>query len=376
MKKWLLLIVFLWASALMAAQSSNDRQKALEYGKQAIYLMDKEQKYGEALKLLKKAAKLDPDNIAYQYEIAYAYYVQKNYGKVISILKKVVKNDRADEKYIRLLGAAYDLDGKFKEAEKLYRKGIDRFPFAGELYLEMGGLEYRRGRTDIAVNYWEQGIRRDPTFTTNYYWATKMYLNSNEMLWGLLYGELFLNLEQNSIRAAEVGKMMHHSLTEALTFVNEEKGNVTLSEKAQMYLLLEGMGPIDSSYLMPFPAACELTMKISFGELLHKKILTPESELEGLIALREKFLDKWYYNNRPESYPNIVFERQRQIQEAGYFEAYQYWLLKDGDYAQFTKWLQNHQYTYKGFLNWLADNPLNLNEQRKFHRLQYYETSY
>lgn len=373
MKKLSLLILIMWTSMLLAAQPSGNELKARELGKQAIQLMDKEQKYTQAIKLLKKAAKLDPATIAYYYEIAYAYYAQKDYEKVISTLKKVVKDDKADVRYYRLLGIAYDLQKEYKDAAKIFEKGIERFPYSGELYLEMGGLEYRMGRTDLAVNNWEQGIKRDPTFSSNYYWAAKMYLNSNEQIWGMFYGELFMNLERASTRTEEMSKLLFRTYKQGINYTSETTAKVSFSEKANMFLLLESLGPIDTLYTIPFLAAYELTHQVALKDILKDKQKRSQTSITAYTELRKMVNAKWFAHERDNTYPNILMSWHKQLIEADHFEAYTYWLLQDGDYAQFTKWVQRNEYTYKAFMKWFASHPLKLNEQQRFHRLQYYE---
>jgi hypothetical protein len=42
-----------------------------------------------------------------------------------------------------------------------------------------------------AIKYWEKGIEVDPNYSGNYYFATKYYAQKGNIIWGLLYGEIF-----------------------------------------------------------------------------------------------------------------------------------------------------------------------------------------
>ena len=52
----------------------------------------------------------------------------------------------------------------------------------------------------IALNYYEKGIEIDPKFPSNYYRAALLYDYSDHEIWGLIYGELFMDLEPNTKR--------------------------------------------------------------------------------------------------------------------------------------------------------------------------------
>ena len=82
-------IIFVGAFVLISACVTNDKQKkADEYARQAIALIDEQQKYDDAIGLLEKALRLVPKNLIYQYELAYVYYAKKEFAKTIKYLKK------------------------------------------------------------------------------------------------------------------------------------------------------------------------------------------------------------------------------------------------------------------------------------------------
>lgn len=373
--KSILLIVFFSVGQLFSL-GQNNKEQAYKYGREAIRLMDEEKNYQKAIKLLRKAQALDEDNIVYSYEIAYAYFLQKRYDTSIQFLKKLDNEDNFNERFYRLLGTCYDLDGDFKKAEKTYLEGIENFPFAGELYTELGGLQYRKGNIDRAVNYWEMGIRRDPNFASNYYWAAKMYLHSSEPIWGTFYAELFMNLERNSSRTTEMGKMLFEAYQGAFHAESDSSGWFSLSERARTYRLLIFDNDEKDQQKIPFQVAYSEAFEKIFNKSLQKDSTSKAKkkiDIQKFATTRNNFTQYWFDHNRYAPYPNVLLDWHKELIDKGYFEAYHYWLLAKGAPEEFEEWVKYHQREFGTFMAWFKTHPLKLTEQKKFHRLQYIE---
>jgi tetratricopeptide (TPR) repeat protein len=186
---------------LIAGQlfGQNNKEKALAKGEEAIRLMDNGQ-IAESIKLLEESIRLDPDNMDYPYEIGYANYIAKDYQKVIEILTPLTERKDANDRVYQLLGNSYDYLGQRDKSIETYEAGLKKLPGSGKLHLELGGMYFRIKEYDKAVNYFEKGIEVEPGFSSNYYGLAKVFLNSDEEVWGMIYGEIFMNLERNSSR--------------------------------------------------------------------------------------------------------------------------------------------------------------------------------
>ncbi|MFZ1799296.1 MAG: tetratricopeptide repeat protein, partial [Chitinophagaceae bacterium] len=190
------LFTLLFIGQISYAQTN--KEQAYAKAKEAIKLEDEEGKYDEAIQLLKEAEALDPENINYPYEIAYAYSGKKEYKKASDILEKLLDRKDVNGRIYQALGNAYDFQGKGDKAISTYEKGLKKFPNSGELYLESGNMDLVKKDYNKALNYYEKGIEMDPKFPSNYYWASKIYCSSEDEVWGMIYGEIFMNLERNS----------------------------------------------------------------------------------------------------------------------------------------------------------------------------------
>ena len=130
-----------------------NKETALQKAKEAVKLEDEEGKYDEAIKLFDEAQKLDPENISYPYEMAYAYNGKKEYKKASDILEKLLNHKSVHALVYQSLGNAYDYQGKADKALETYEKGAKKFPNSGELYLEMGNMKLGKQEYDKALPF-------------------------------------------------------------------------------------------------------------------------------------------------------------------------------------------------------------------------------
>lgn len=150
------------------AYGQSNKDKALEKGNQAIEL-ENDGKIDEAIALLKEAQKLEPTNITYPYELAYAYYAKKDYTQARKYLEETLTNKGVNDRFYQLLGNCYDNSGNSDKAVETYEAGLEKFPNSGKLYLEMGVMQMEKEDYNKALTYFEQDIEVDPEFPSNYY---------------------------------------------------------------------------------------------------------------------------------------------------------------------------------------------------------------
>jgi len=338
-----------------------EKQKAHDLGMQAIKVMDAG-KIEEAITLLEEAKELDSENINYPYEIAYAHYLNKDYKKAIDILKELTKHPQSTARIYQMLGNACDMDGDREKASKVYDLGLKKFPKSGILYVERGGMEYVKENDKGALEYYEKGIQVDPKFPSNYYWASKLYLSSTEKVWGMLYGEIFMNLERGSKRTAEISKLLYDTYKSQIKFKSEDSYSVDFSRNSTI-LVKSGDDP--KKMKLPFEIGV-------YEPVLATSIAGEKSiNLDALHRIREKFLESYYSRDFQKNYPNVLFDYQRKIKSSGHLEAYNHWLLMKGDEEAFDQWVSGKDEVFEKFATWLGENPIGIDSENKFHRSQY-----
>ena len=141
----LLMASFLLANFSLFAQtedkSEDEKEQAMEIAREAIKLMD-EGEYEESIEILEEAKTLDSTNYIFDYEIGYAHFLQEDNNTAIDILEAVIEDyDTIGADLYQLLGNVYDFKEKPKEAIRAYKEGLEMFPNAGRLYLELGVVE-------------------------------------------------------------------------------------------------------------------------------------------------------------------------------------------------------------------------------------------
>lgn len=358
-RKYVVLLLLLGTSFWMQAQSKQEtaQTKAL----QAIKLVDSG-KIDEGIALLKEAQKLDPETMDYPYELAYAYSAQKEYKKAVKILEKLLEHKDVNARVYQMLGNNYDYLGKPDEAIETYKKGLQKFPEdGGVLYTEMGLMQINRKEYGKALGLFELGIEKDPVHPSNYYWASKIYSASTEEIWGMLYGEIYMNLDRNSARTEEISKLLHTVYQREIKYTSDSTMTVSFSQ-SNTITISDASDP--SNFKMPFGMIYE-------SNLMMGLVNTKRMDIHNMVKLRSHFLKTYFSGDQPQKYPNALFDYQKKIEESGHFEAYSYWLLMKGDEEGADIWIEQNKEKWSNFVTWFNENPMEVNHKVHFYRGQY-----
>ncbi len=279
--------------------------------------------YENALQLLEKARQIQPDNIDVLKDEILAYYYKRDFAKALEISKTITERDDADVQSYQLLGMCYKAIAAYKDADKMYKTVLKKFPSSGVLYSEYGDMLASSDNTSGAIKQWEKGIEVDPNISSNYYYASKYYAKSGNIIWGLLYGEVFVNLESLTKRTTEIKEQLLNGYKKL--FANRNNIN---SLKAD-----------NSSFAN---AVAE-----TFGKLTG--ILKDNTTPEVLTALRTRFILDWY-NNDAKNFRFKLFDFQRQLLQEGYFDAYNQWLFGEtGNADKYNNWVYTHNEEAEAF---------------------------
>lgn len=348
-------------TATQIAFGQTNQEKALEKGLAAIKLMDNG-KFDESIQLLEEAQKLDPDRFDYAYEMAYAYYSKEDYKKAIKILEKNINHKDASDLLFQLLGNSYDILGKPEKAFEAYDAGLKKFPDSGVIYLEKGNMYWQKNEFEKALSFYEKGIEVSPEFSSNYYRAARIYCNSTEEVWGMIYGEIFMNLERNSKRTAEISKLLYDTYKNGIKFSSDTSFSVSFSQTSTININdLKDPGKMKLPYGV---GVYEPTLMLS---MLSVKSI----DLNSLDNIRSTFVDNYFKNGHDKTYPNVLFAYQKRVKDAGHLEAYNHWILMKGDEDGFAKWGSENEDKWDRFVAWFNENGLEINETNKFYSGQY-----
>lgn len=348
MKRILFFISIVSFSAF--GQKEAKEQEAFELSQKAIELMDFG-KVDQSIDLLKKCVDLDPTNFNYPYELGYAYKVKKDYSNAILTYKKAVKYKDATDQCYQMLGNVYESSGDLNGALKSYKKGLKKFPKSGKLYYEIGNIQADKNE---ALKYYEKGIKCDPNYPTNYYVTAKYYLNNTKTeMWGMIYGELFMNIERGSARTEEIGKLLYDKYKSEIKKVSPNSYSISFYNS-----------------VVTDPSKLPFGLKV-YEPILSLGIVGVDSiSQKSLNTLRTFFVRNYFEKNYNKEYPNVLFDWQKLLLESNYFESYNYWMLMKGDEAEFQQWYALNSKKYDEFILWFSKNKLLINDDNKFVRFE------
>jgi Tfp pilus assembly protein PilF len=279
--------------------------------------------YPNALIVLSNALKLDPDNLELQKDLAFTYYLQRNYSAAVESGRKLIARNDADEQCYQILGMAYKAIDEKKEADRMYKQGIKKFPSSGELYNEYGEMLWVNKDAE-AIRFWEKGIEADPGYSSNYYNASRYYYYTYDKVWCLIYGEIFINLESYSRRTPEIKSLLVEGYKKLFTDLKSPKSQSNKNPFATAFL----------SVMLNQSASVNLGVST-----------------ESLNILRSKFILEWF-EKYADKYPFRLFEYQRQLLKDGLFEAYNQWAFGASmGLTPFQTWTAQHAEEYNRFIN-------------------------
>jgi tetratricopeptide (TPR) repeat protein len=171
--------------------------------------------WDNAIIVLNRIILLDKNNLDYQKDLIQCYYYKRDFEKAVAGIKTIVNREDADVVSFQLAGNVYKAIEDPKECEKVYKLGLKKFPKSGPIYSEYGELLWAK-KDYSAIDLWEKGIENDPAYGGNYYNAALYYFYTKEKVWGLIYGEIFVNMESLSQRGAALKEILLKGYKEKL----------------------------------------------------------------------------------------------------------------------------------------------------------------
>ncbi len=316
-------IVFFLVTAILSTHSfaqPEDVRKLHETAKSFMHSAD----FDNAIIVLTRALQQDKNNLEMQKDLAMSYYLKRDYAKALDAVKLLIDREDADEVCFQIAGNVYKALEEVKECDRMYKKALKKFPKSGPLLSEYGELLWAI-KDFSAIQYWEEGIRADPSYSGNYYNAARYYFYAKDKIWGLLYAEIFVNMESLGERGTAMKQMLLQAYKEKLyaeadLMKGEEKNN---SEFARKVLeTISGQSSLASQGISP----------------------------ETLTMMRTRFILSWFAGHASR-FPFRLFDYQRQLLTEGLFDAYNQWLFgPSDDLAAYDSWIKTHPDEYNRFM--------------------------
>jgi tetratricopeptide (TPR) repeat protein len=287
--------------------------------------------YTNAVLVLNRAIQMEPQNLDISKDLSLSYYIKRDNAKALEIIKPLLDREDADDQCFQIASNIYKQLQQPKESDKVYRRGLKKFPTSGPLYNDLGELLWEQNDYN-AIKQWEKGIEVDPGFSRNYYNASKYYFFTTDKIWSILYGETFINLEPFSNRTPEIKSLL-------------------LESYKKLFAATEIVLP---------PAAAKNKFLEAYVKTMSKQnaVATTGINTETLTMIRTRFILDWY-QDYADKFPFKLFELHRQLLQEGMFDAYNQWVFESvqnlpayqnwtvlhaGEYNEFTRFQKSRLY--------------------------------
>lgn len=329
MKKFLLLSCFALLTILATAQDPTPLENARAYMNAGDW--------DNAILVLNSARRKDADNLELQKYLVLAYTYKKDFSAALDVIKPLMDRDDLDVQTYQAAGNVYRALGMKKDGEKMFKKALKKFPSSGALYNEFGEMLWENKDYE-AIDYWEKGIQSDPSYPSNYYNAAYYYYFTTDKIWTLVYGEIFVNMENLTERSTEMKRMLRDTYKQKLFAENEKdkKNN-------------------------PFTQAVQQTFE-NQASAVSKGI-----NIETLTMLRTKFILEWF-SKYAGKYPFKLFEYQQQLIKEGMFEAYNQWLFGPiENLSAFDQWTRTNADAFNKFTSFQKNRVFKMPSGQYYH---------
>lgn len=313
MNKCIVLFCLLCANIFCYAQEQDAKQLH-----QTARAFMQQRDFSNAVLVLNRAIQLEPKNLDIIKDLALNYYFTKDFKKALSVIKPVIDNDEADDQCYQIAGDIYYTLEQPGDCEKVYKKGLKKFPESGPLYNSLGEILWAQ-RDASAIKQWEKGIENDPSYSKNYYNAAMYYYFMKDKIWPILYGEIFINMEPLGLKTAEVKSALLESYKRFFTDTDPKNNN---KEKNA------------------FAAA--------FTNCMNKQsaIASQGINAETLTMIRTRFILDWF-TEYAGKFPFKLFIVQRQLLQEGMFDAYNQWIFGAvQNLSAYQNWINTHSAEY------------------------------
>lgn len=304
----------------------------------------------EAVAIFQKIVPIEPNNYLVKKSLAQSYLMSGNQRNALLILEPLLANNTADAEAYRIAAQAYSGIQEDKKALKIISEGIIKNPGSGLLYYEQGLLFKKQKNYENALKSWLDGIAAEPNFHLNYHEAAIAYVQTDQVIWAIIYGEIFVNKEPLTKRGEEM--------------------RILILDAYQKLFFTPSKNINGDQTLVNTPSNFEEAVKKTYLSLFF--VVSDGITTENLIMLRSRFMVNWE-NTYAQKFPFSLYAFHADMMKNGYFDVYNQWLLGKAENPQlYSTWASTFADDVTNFEKYKARNPLkpdskdNYNTNRNF----------
>lgn len=124
--------------------------------------LQKEQRYGEAIKYFEKAQKIEPDNLQVLVEKGKSFYSLCKMDKAEECFKKVIEKDEYNKEANYYLGCIYQYKGANEKAIHIFKKIISFYPDYALAYYSIAECYEKIQDMKSSVSFMEKAVKLNP----------------------------------------------------------------------------------------------------------------------------------------------------------------------------------------------------------------------
>ncbi|MEN9394661.1 MAG: hypothetical protein RL362_882 [Bacteroidota bacterium] len=315
---------------------------ALEKAEESRIALD-EDKPQQSLKLMQEAAKLEPTNFIYAFEVGQLQYLLKNYTQSVETLQDLIDHPDVTPQYFQILGNAFFMTKNKMAAKEIFDIGLSHFPKSGLLFLEKGNLSSIEGETGQALFNYLKGIELDPNYALNYYKAAMIYFDQAEVVNGIVLGETFMNLDKTSPFHELMGLKLFQQYQKCIQISPDGIWSTHFCNP------LFNDDAITTPEFKNHPSRC-----IAYASLVkaisHDGI--NEISLDAISIIRQRILALYLMPEVYDNWQEDILDYQKVILDSQNFDAYNHWIFRSAQPEQFEVWRKNNSEAWANFCEW------------------------
>jgi hypothetical protein len=293
--------------------------------------------YASAVNLMRLCIREEPTNVVFHRELSRAYLLDNKLNMATYFIDRTMELPTADEGVFSFASDLYSQISQFDLARKALNKGIEKFPHSGMLWEAKGVLYYNFEKDKEALEYWEKGIKEEPTYAGNYYRLAKQEILVNEnIVKTIVLAETYLTMEPLGMKADEIKRLLYDAYRQMYGALYSGKDiTAALSGKARV-----SKGSFQYSI-------CKVYEN-------NKYMLVGGISDNNLIMFRMRFLLDWS-SRLKDRYPLALINYLQNLVAEGHFEVYNRWIfgqLINED--KYNKWYLENAESYQNFIDYIA----------------------
>jgi hypothetical protein len=180
-------------------------------------------------------------------------------------------------------------------------------------------------------------------------------MDSSDKLSGLLYGEIFMNLERSTERTKKMSKLLYETYKNSIT-ITDDGGKMDFCE---IVVTLEDLKKGEDLKL----PLCAIFGKHFILGLVGIK----EVNATTISRMRKNFIEQFFKEDYKE-YSNVLFDYQKKLLDADLFDAYTHYIFQLGDPHSFDEWSLANEEKLEAFYKWYVkkENYIEVTEKNLF----------